>query len=356
MIGMLGYLVWRGHLNNPGQDDQASASRPGVGRDLEQGHIVPVPAQGRRGEAQYSIPRRIARFLCMYGRPERLQVHYSRRFKLFMAAISLMSLAWIVNFFVNVHPLLEDEKYITECRDQGNRLRYQARVLFIYFMWFVVARASLFVPCILSRVAIVQSRTHGFCRTYCVHLLIRDGPIYIYCVASVLFWFHLLQSPECESRNPDLYGQLKIYAVCSCLLAFMCIVEVHWHNKLIANTLDLFSVWIPEVSRRAPPETLEKLETIHYDPDAETNRFGDEEDKTYPSECAICLGSWEKDDVIKATPCGHAFHEDCIGGWLQSARTCALCRKDLVQLTNTRPEPESVGRDRGGGAVVVIAY
>lgn len=26
----------------------------------------------------------------------------------------------------------------------------------------------------------------------------------------------------------------------------------------------------------APPETLEKLETIHYDPDAETNRFGDE--------------------------------------------------------------------------------
>lgn len=26
-----------------------------------------------------------------------------------------------------------------------------------------------------------------------------------------------------------------------------------------------------------------------------------QEDKTYPSECAICLGSWEKDDVIKAT-------------------------------------------------------
>lgn len=39
-----------------------------------------------------------------------------------------------------------------------------------------------------------------------------------------------------------------------------------------------------------------------------------QEGKAYPSECAICLGSWERDDVIKATPCGHAFHKDLRDG------------------------------------------
>ena len=31
-----------------------------------------------------------------------------------------------------------------------------------------------------------------------------------------------------------------------------------------------------------------------------------------------------------------SMFQECIGGWLQSARSCALCRKDLVQLTNER--------------------
>ena len=343
---------------------EAEARRPaptGNISNLEEG-IVPGRQQGR-GEAQYSLPRRIVRFLCMYGRPERMQVQYSRRFKLFMIVIASLSLAWCVNFFINVNPLLEEDEEPPDCRYAVNQLKYNARVLFFYFMWFVTARASLFVPCILARVAIVQSRTHGFCRTYCVHLLIRDGPIYIFTVGSVLFWFNILRSPNCENRSPLLYDQLKIYAVCSCLLASACIVEVYWHNKLIANTMDVFSTWVPEASRSAPPDTLEKLQTIIY----EENNFGDEEGKAYPSECAICLGSWERDDVIKATPCGHAFHKECIGGWLQSARTCALCRKDLVQLTNERrrAQPAVIGTDttRTGtmetadnSTVVVVAY
>ena len=47
---------------------------------------------------------------------------------------------------------------------------------------------------------------------------------------------------------------------------------------------------------KAPPDTLNKLETIGY----AAEQFGDEEGKTYPSECAICLGGWEPNDEIKA--------------------------------------------------------
>ncbi|CAJ1354150.1 unnamed protein product [Effrenium voratum] len=262
-----------------------------------------------------------------------------------------MAAAWVTNFFVTVHPLLEENDDPPDCKYALNQLKYNARVLFVYFVWFFVARSSLFLPCILVRVATVQSRTHGFCRTYCVHLLIRDGPIYIFCVGSVLFWFNILRSPGCEDRSPDLYEQLKMYAVFSCLLAFACIVEVYWHNKLIANTLEFYSAWIPEASRRAPPDTLDKLQTRSY----EEQEFGDEEGKQYPSECAICLGSWEQEDEIKVTPCGHAFHKECIGGWLQSARTCALCRKDLVQLTTAPERPLEAHVIGNANATVVVA-
>jgi len=276
----------------------------------------------------------------MYGRPERLQVAYTLRFKIVLFAVLLMAMGWLLNFFIMVNPLIEDDSVEGVCRYSVNQLKYNARVLFAYFVWFSLARAALFVPCILARVAIVQSRTHGFCTTYCVHLLIRDGPIYIFVVGSMLFWFNILRSPMCADRNPDEYHVLKIYAVFSCLLAVACVIVVYWHNRLVALTVD-FQVWLPEVSQRAPPNTISKLKNVLYD---ESN-FGDEEGKMYPAECAICLSVWEPDEAIKATPCGHAFHEECIAGWLQSARTCALCRKDLVVLTSNPPEgPEIEGQ------------
>ncbi|CAE7370918.1 rnf44 [Symbiodinium natans] len=325
-----------------------------MGRDdnsLEEG-VLPnraSPAAVRPGTSR-SMCRWILSFICMSDSPDRLQVHYPPRFKVLLTVVVIMAIAWITNFFISVHPLLEEHDDPPECKYALNQLKYNARVLFVYFMWFSIARASLFVPCVLARVATVQSRTHGFCRTYCVHLLIRDGPIYIFVVGSVLFWFNILRSPSCEDRSPELYSRLKMYAVCSCLLAFACIVEVYWHNKLITNTLEFYSAWVPEVSRRAPPETLEKLETRKYEEQA----FGDEEGKQYPSECAICLGSWESEDVIKVTPCGHAFHQECIGGWLQSARTCALCRKDLVVLTadGRQRQPEILGNFGNNDMVV----
>jgi len=206
-----------------------------------------------------------------------------------------------------------------------------------------------------SRVATVQSRTHGFCCTYFIHLIIRDGPLYIFVIGSMLFWFHLMQNPYCEERSSSMYQTLRLYAMYSCLVSVLCMFLAYWHNKLL---MEAARSRVPSQSRGAPPGTLEKLETRPYD----ETLFGEEEGKPYPSECAICLGTWEEDDVIKVTPCGHAFHEECLGGWFRNAKTCALCRQDCTRTPSgnsfdwrmSSPRPRAVGASTNLAAAATL--
>lgn len=276
--------------------------------------------------------RRMVNMICMYNHPARLPVRYPLFFNIYAGAVFIMSVGWIFNFFLNVIPSLEQEGIVTvECNLSMSQLKYNAKVLFIYFAWFIIAKSCLFLPCVVARIGRVQSQTHGFCKTYFVHLLLKDGPIYIFVVGSVLFWFNILRSAECEQRQLALYETLKMYAVFSCSVAFACVILSHWHNKLVSVALELLAS-APPPPKGAPPGTVTKLETQQHNLDD----FGD--DKKYPSECVICLVAWEPEDTIKVTPCGHAFHEHCIEAWLKSARTCAMCRQDLVELTSKTQE------------------
>jgi hypothetical protein len=259
---------------------------------------------------------------------QRLRVQYPPHFKALATALLAVSGAWVVNYLTTVRPAIEAH-HNHSCDGSDAQLTHNAKMLFIYFIWFAVARASLFLTCVAQRVATVQSQTHGFCRTYLVHLMIRDGPLYIFVVGSLLFCFHLWHSPLCMQKSHELYQALKFYAINSCVLSGICLIFSYWHNKLLSEAVTvLMSSNLP---RGAPPETIQSLPTIVY---AE-NLFGDEEGKLYPAECAICLGSFEARDVIKVTPCQHAFHQDCLGNWLSQARTCALCRQDLTTKPTT---------------------
>jgi hypothetical protein len=46
--------------------------------------------------------------------------------------------------------------------------------------------------------------------------------------------------------------------------------------------------------------------------------------------CSICLEAFEGTDVVTALRCGHVFHVDCVGRWMQRATFCPLCRTPAI--------------------------
>lgn len=54
------------------------------------------------------------------------------------------------------------------------------------------------------------------------------------------------------------------------------------------------------------------------------------EDK-YGLECAICLLEFEEEHILLRllTTCYHVFHQECIDRWLESNKTCPVCRRNL---------------------------
>jgi Ring finger domain len=55
-----------------------------------------------------------------------------------------------------------------------------------------------------------------------------------------------------------------------------------------------------------------------------------------PFDCAVCLCEFNHDDKLRLLPkCSHAFHLECIDTWLLSHSTCPLCRRNLLDYSNS---------------------
>uniref|UniRef100_K4AYN5 RING-type domain-containing protein n=1 Tax=Solanum lycopersicum TaxID=4081 RepID=K4AYN5_SOLLC len=47
--------------------------------------------------------------------------------------------------------------------------------------------------------------------------------------------------------------------------------------------------------------------------------------------CAVCLYDVISGENCRKLPkCGHVFHVECVDAWLQSNRTCPLCRRQVT--------------------------
>lgn len=69
------------------------------------------------------------------------------------------------------------------------------------------------------------------------------------------------------------------------------------------------------------------------------------EDKNV-SECTICLCSIEETEVAYRNECGHLFHKECIGKWLNNSNNCPNC-KAIVPVNKTL-FPNYNSEDRNG--------
>ena len=86
-------------------------------------------------------------------------------------------------------------------------------------------------------------------------------------------------------------------------------------------------------ARRALPQTIvDQLPTWEHD-DSQKNSLkktdnddiNDNDGKT----CRICLMTYENGEVVKALPCLHIYHKECIDKWFTMNRKCPICKMDV---------------------------
>jgi len=63
-------------------------------------------------------------------------------------------------------------------------------------------------------------------------------------------------------------------------------------------------------------------------------------------ECTICyeglISTTDEELCVVKTPCDHLYHKHCLASWLQSHRSCPICRTDLVDAVVGGEQPQAV--------------
>ena len=52
--------------------------------------------------------------------------------------------------------------------------------------------------------------------------------------------------------------------------------------------------------------------------------------KNMESKCVICQYDFKNGDTVTKLNCGHIFHSDCVGTWLEKNKICPMCHKEIV--------------------------
>ena len=60
-------------------------------------------------------------------------------------------------------------------------------------------------------------------------------------------------------------------------------------------------------------------------------------DSSEPPSCTICLGDYEDGEGLVKLPCGHTYHDECIGAWTAEHSKCPLCNLDLESVASDHP-------------------
>ncbi|KAE8712769.1 ATPase family associated with various cellular activities (AAA) [Hibiscus syriacus] len=107
-----------------------------------------------------------------------------------------------------------------------------------------------------------------------------------------------------------------------------CMVEILlriWHNRRSPSPpVDIASTEGEIMNNGLDPELIQAFPTFYY---STVKEFRSEK---YGLECAICLEEFNDDDMLQLlTICCHVYHKGCVDLWLESHKTCPVCRGEF---------------------------
>uniref|UniRef100_A0A0K0FUJ8 RING-type E3 ubiquitin transferase n=1 Tax=Strongyloides venezuelensis TaxID=75913 RepID=A0A0K0FUJ8_STRVS len=65
-----------------------------------------------------------------------------------------------------------------------------------------------------------------------------------------------------------------------------------------------------------------------------------EEQEKNESQCTVCMDTFVKKELVYKLACKHIFHKQCLNPWVQSHRSCPVCRQEIKPYDFPDPVPE----------------
>ncbi|KAL4285401.1 hypothetical protein GQ457_16G011940 [Hibiscus cannabinus] len=131
-------------------------------------------------------------------------------------------------------------------------------------------------------------------------------------------------------RTPGLFLLLLFFSLIILITTFSLCAHWLFGQRLLSTAADAMVNATPASSLGLDPRTINSLPTILH-----TKSEGKAHGCVQETECSICLGVLEDEEMLKVLPpCDHAFHSQCVDKWLGSQSSCPLCRACLTPITS----------------------